>query len=214
MIDITTAITGWLWGLTQSNGTYPSNSIFCVLPLTHNLVGFAFNFYGSRCFLESNPNSCVNGVNVNEKLFFAEKHVRQTLLCLYGATFWFLSEMLQKCPEGPKRFTILDPFEPLWNVDKPAMFGHLCFFYWCVFLGHPVLSDFHFNWSDQSLYNGAVHSVSQKCRIDVMSIRDGLPKKNSCSFGFCPNEVGGGGRALPKFFVHFSQTVYIGSIWG
>ena len=23
-----------------------------------------------------------------------------------------------------------------------------------------------------------------------------------------------GGRALPKFFVHFSQTVYIGSIWG
>ena len=23
-----------------------------------------------------------------------------------------------------------------------------------------------------------------------------------------------GGRALPKYFVHFSQTVYIGSIWG
>ena len=23
-----------------------------------------------------------------------------------------------------------------------------------------------------------------------------------------------GGRVLPKFFVHFSQTVYIGSIWG
>ena len=40
-----------------------------------------------------------------------------------------------------------------------------------------------------------------------------LPKKSSCSFGFCPIEVGGG-KALPKFFVHFSQTVYIGSIWG
>ena len=46
----------------------------------------------------------------------------------------------------------------------------------------------------------------------MIIIRDGLPKKSSCSFGFCPNE--GGGRALPKFFVHFSQTVYIGSIWG
>ena len=43
-------------------------------------------------------------------------------------------------------------------------------------------------------------------------VREGLPKKSSCSFGLCPNEAGG--RALPKFFVHFSQTVYIGSIWG
>ena len=32
----------------------------------------------------------------------------------------------------------LDTFGPLWNVDKPAMFGHFCLFYWCVFLGHPV----------------------------------------------------------------------------
>ena len=29
------------------------------------------------------------------------------------------------------------------------------------------------------------------------NLRDGLPKKSSCSFGFCPNE---GGRALPNFF--------------
>ena len=60
--------------------------------------------------------------------------------------------MVQKCPDGPKGVpncqqqkhlglpfrTLLDPFGPLWNVDKPAMFGHFCFFYWCVFLGHPV----------------------------------------------------------------------------
>ena len=57
----------------------------------------------------------------------------------------FLSEMVQKCPDGPKgapncqkhpgfRFrTLLDLFGPLWNVDKPAMFGHFCLFYWCVF---------------------------------------------------------------------------------
>ena len=55
---------------------------------------------------------------------------------------WFLSEMVQKCSDGPKwvpkcqktsRFTITYPFGPLWYVDKPAMFGHFCLFYWCVF---------------------------------------------------------------------------------
>ena len=48
----------------------------------------------------------------------------------------------------------------------------------------------------------------QRLRM-IVSLRDGLPKKSSCSFGICPN---GGG--LPKFFIHFSQTVYNGSIWG
>ena len=38
-------------------------------------------------------------------------------------------------------------------------------------------------------------------------LKEGFMKKSSCSFGFCPNEEGGG-RALPKFVVHFSQTVY------
>ena len=46
--------------------------------------------------------------------------------------------------------------------------------------------------------------------FDCEALREGFPKKNSYSFGFCPNEGGG----LHKFFVHFSQTVYIGSIWG
>ena len=58
--------------------------------------------------------------------------------------------MVQKGSDGPKRVpncqkhlvlpfrTLMDPFGPLWNVDKPAMFGHFCLFYWCVFLGHPV----------------------------------------------------------------------------
>ena len=48
----------------------------------------------------------------------------------------FLSEMVQKGPVGPKRvpngqkhlvgpfWSLLDPFGPLWSVDKPAMFGH------------------------------------------------------------------------------------------
>ena len=42
--------------------------------------------------------------------------------------------------------------------------------------------------------------------IFEMAVREGLPTKSSCSFGFCPNEGGG----LPKFVVHFLQTVYIG----
>ena len=60
------------------------------------------------------------------------------------------SKVVQKCPDGPKMvpncekhlglpfWILLDPFGPLWNVDKPAMLGHFCLFYWCAFLGHPV----------------------------------------------------------------------------
>ena len=91
----------------------------------------------------------------NKKWFFAQKHLRQTLLCPYGATNWFLSKIVQKDPDGPKRVpncqkhlglpfqTLLDPFGPLQNVEKPAMFGHFCLFYWCVFLGHPVIFLFY-----------------------------------------------------------------------
>ena len=50
------------------------------------------------------------------------------------------------------------------------------------------------------------------CVEHISHGRDGLPKKSSCSFGFV--KMRGDGRALPKFFVHFLQTVYIGSIWG
>ena len=50
----------------------------------------------------------------------------------------FLFEMVQKCPDGPKRVpncqkhlglpfrTLLDPFGPHWNADKPSIFGHFC----------------------------------------------------------------------------------------
>ena len=44
-----------------------------------------------------------------------------------------------------------------------------------------------------------------------ISLREGLPKKVAVLLDFVQLR---GGRALPKFFVHFSQTVYIGSIWG
>ena len=38
--------------------------------------------------------------------------------------------------------------------------------------------------------------------ILIIQVREGILRKNCCSFGFCPNE--GGGRALTKFFGAFS----------
>ena len=42
-------------------------------------------------------------------------------------------------------------------------------------------------------------------------LRDGLTKKIAVLLDCAQMR---GGRALPKFFVHFSQTLYTGSIWG
>ena len=56
------------------------------------------------------------------------------------------SRRVQKGPKLSKtsRFAISDPFGPLWNVDKPDMFGHLCLFCLCVFFGTPCTL-----WQDQ-----------------------------------------------------------------
>ena len=65
-------------------------------------------------------------------------------------TINFLFEMVQKGPDVPKRVpndqkhlgwsfrTLLDPFGPLWNVDKPDMYGHVCFIS-AFFLGTPCI---------------------------------------------------------------------------
>ena len=49
----------------------------------------------------------------------------------------------QMVPNGQKHlglpfWTLLGLFWPIWNVYKPAMFGHFCLFYWCLFSGHPL----------------------------------------------------------------------------
>ena len=73
----------------------------------------------------------------NKNWYFAPKHLCKTLFCPFGAKKSFLSEMVQKGPDGPKRgpkwskrlrLTILVPFGPLWSVDKPAMLGH----FWAI----------------------------------------------------------------------------------
>ena len=80
-----------------------------------------------------------------------------------GDTNSFLPEMVQKCPDGPKRVpncqkhlglpfrTLLDPFGPLWNGDKPAIlaifvllvrvFGtHCSFLFWlCIYIDFNFL---------------------------------------------------------------------------
>ena len=43
-------------------------------------------------------------------------------------------------------------------------------------------------------------------------LREGLPKKVAVLLDLV--QIRGGGAALPNFFVHFSQTVFVGSILG
>ena len=79
-----------------------------------------------------------------------------TILILHGvwrrcfrAKNQFLFEMVQKDPDGSKRvlngqkplgwsfWSLFDSFLPLWNVDKPAMFGHFGFWSWCQIVLPP-----------------------------------------------------------------------------
>ena len=72
---------------------------------------------------------------------------KSSYFVLMGQQIDFCLKWSKSVQIGPKgyhivktsRLTILDPFEPLRNVYKPAMFGHFCPIYWCVFLGHPVV---------------------------------------------------------------------------
>ena len=76
----------------------------------------------------------------NKKWFFRSKAPPPNpILSLWDNLLIFVWNGL-KCSDGPKRIpncqkhlgflsrTFLDHFGPLWNVDKPAMFGHFCLF--------------------------------------------------------------------------------------
>ena len=84
----------------------------------------------------------------NKNWYFAPKHLCKTLFCPFGAKKSFLSEMVQKGPDGPKRgpkwskrlrLTILVPFGPLWTTLERWQACHV----WPFlvqngpFLGHP-----------------------------------------------------------------------------
>ena len=106
------------------------------------------------------------GVIYNEipseiRWFFAPNGQSRVWRRCFGAKSQILFEMVQKGPDRPKgskwpktlRLTILVPFEPLWSVDKPAMFGHfwskMDHFWaitsherWTVDCGMSMLTDF------------------------------------------------------------------------
>ena len=71
---------------------------------------------------------------------------------------------------------------------------------------HPASNHCH----RTNYWNGIVDQVLVIKLASTFDLRDGLPKKIAVLLDFV--QMRGGG--LPKFFVHFSQTVYIGSIWG
>ena len=74
----------------------------------------------------------------NKNWYFAPKHLCKTLFCRFGAKKSFLSEMVQKGPDGPKRgpkwskrlmLTILVPFGPFWTTLECWQACHNCPFW-------------------------------------------------------------------------------------
>ena len=69
-----------------------------------------------------------------QRLLASPSSVQTSSLSILGKKIFF-SEMVQEGQDGPKRvpngqkhlgwpfWSLLDPFGPLWSVDKPAMFG-------------------------------------------------------------------------------------------
>ena len=82
---------------------------------------------------------CLNGKSVN----WPSQHEHN----LHKTSVWNgpkVSRWAQKGPKLSKKHlglpfrTALDPFGPLWNVDKPAMFGHFyCFFWDTLYIQRP-----------------------------------------------------------------------------
>ena len=61
------------------------------------------------------------------------------------------------------------------------------------------------NWSQMT----NMHSDIENSAFILIVITKGCsPEKNTCSFGFCPNE-GGEGRGLPKFLAHFEEVHFL-----
>ena len=99
--------------------------------------------------------------------------------------------MVQKCPDGTKKVpncqkhlglpfrTLLDPFGPLWNVDKPAMFGRFCLFYWFV-LGTSCTKPSDMN--NGTNMPTALHSSTFENRVNVSLKIIGLPNYTTWPF--------------------------------
>ena len=66
---------------------------------------------------------------------YQRKIKRMQTTTLLVKSIWFRSKFGNN--PGPDRANKLEaafvPLGPLWNVDKPHIFGHFCWFYWSVF---------------------------------------------------------------------------------
>ena len=78
--------------------------------------------------------------------FLLKAHPPNPTLSLWGNKLifvWNCPKVTRWAQKGPKlskpsRFTILDPFGPLWTTLECWQAWHVCLFYWCDFLGHRV----------------------------------------------------------------------------
>ena len=94
-------------------------------------------------------------------------------------------------------------------------FGSLWWPCWCLqpqrplisYLQSTIQSYMYLVCRSKILKERARHHNSGKKRLGTVS-----RKKVAVLLDFV--QMRGGGRAVPKFLVHFSQTIYIGSIWG
>ena len=60
--------------------------------------------------------------------------------------------------------------------------------------------------NNERISNCTAAAVSRSLEIGSTAFRNVITKKNCCSFGFCPNE--GGGGAAQIFVGTFSQTIF------
>ena len=102
----------------------------------------------------------------NKNWYFAPKHLCKTLFCPFGAKKSFLSEMVQKGPDGPKRgpkwskrlrLIILVPFGAFWTTFERWQTCHVWPF--VIKIGPFLASPCHERWTSKFKRN-VHHQVS------------------------------------------------------
>ena len=105
-----------------------------------------------------------------------------------------------RVPQCAEVYSLLCQF--LWDYSPDESVALIYFFKTAHFFNPELsfrLNISAFTWNKfRIIYDNICCHICQSVR----SAREGVPKK-SCSFGFCPNEVGVGGGGLPKFFGTF-----------
>ena len=108
-----------------------------------------------------NPSATLYFVLMGQQIDFCLKWSKSVQMGTKG------SQIVKKHLGLPSR-TLLDPLGPLWNTDKPAMFGHFCLFYWCFYFGTPCSTPYSHIRSPNVLFiSGAVVNNSGRSRVPI-----------------------------------------------